>query len=79
MCGITGFLGRPAGMAAEEMVLIAGRMADALRHRGPDDAGSGWTPRRAWPSAHRRLAILDLSPPAAADAFRRRGRYVATC
>ncbi|MEO8576477.1 MAG: asparagine synthase (glutamine-hydrolyzing) [Gemmatimonadales bacterium] len=59
MCGITGvFSARPSGA-------VAASMTDAIRHRGPDDAGiaplataNGVT---AGAFGHRRLAILDLS------------------
>jgi asparagine synthase (glutamine-hydrolysing) len=37
-------------------------MADALAHRGPDDEGVWTDPTREVALAHRRLAILDLSP-----------------
>jgi len=59
MCGFAGFLGAEAP-DQPEAVLRA--MADVLRHRGPDDAGGGSTGRRGWGLAHRRLAIVDLSP-----------------
>src|SRR5215213_2212156 len=65
MCGIAGIIGRldPANRAALE------RMNDAMRHRGPDANGI-WTSAaddRGWGAllAHRRLAILDLSPAGA--------------
>ncbi|MGD0131857.1 MAG: asparagine synthase (glutamine-hydrolyzing) [Bryobacteraceae bacterium] len=55
MCGIAGFVTTaPEGQAIE----ILGRMADAIRHRGPDDFGFYHDP---W--AHlgqRRLAIVDV-------------------
>ena len=60
MCGIAGFLANDARAPAD--VRAAVRVADALRHRGPDASGS-------WASgpcalAHRRLSIIDLSPEA---------------
>jgi len=62
MCGIAGIIGRldESNRAALE------RMNDAMLHRGPDASGT-WvsTPdARGWGTllAHRRLAILDLSP-----------------
>jgi asparagine synthase (glutamine-hydrolysing) len=65
MCGIAGIIGRldQTNRAALQ------RMNDAMVHRGPDAAGI-WasTPDdRGWGAllAHRRLAILDLSPAGA--------------
>lgn len=62
MCGIAGLFSPAADRSAESLQLIAGRMADTLRHRGPD-AGSVWVDARAGIAfGHRRLAIIDLSP-----------------
>jgi asparagine synthase (glutamine-hydrolysing) len=65
MCGIAGIIGRldDRNHAALE------QMSDALVHRGPDASGT-WvsaSDRRGWGVllAHRRLAILDLSPAGA--------------
>jgi asparagine synthase (glutamine-hydrolysing) len=62
MCGIAGIIGRldEGNRAALE------RMNDAMLHRGPDASGT-WVSApdaRGWGTllAHRRLAILDLSP-----------------
>jgi len=58
MCGIAGWLGNlPDGEN------YAGRMVQALRHRGPDAHGI-----RSWPEAtlvHTRLSVIDLSPAGA--------------
>lgn len=62
MCGIAGIIGKldQANRTAME------RMNDAMRHRGPDANGIWCSPPddRGWGAllAHRRLAILDLSP-----------------
>jgi asparagine synthetase B (glutamine-hydrolysing) len=62
MCGIAGIIGRidQANRAALE------RMNDAMLHRGTDANGVWCSPpdERGWGAllAHRRLAILDLSP-----------------
>jgi asparagine synthase (glutamine-hydrolysing) len=53
MCGIAGIVGSRAS------VEIAQSMAQRLRHRGPDGAGTWSQPGVAL--AHRRLAILDLT------------------
>jgi len=58
MCGIAGWLGKVV-----DGELVAGRMVQALRHRGPDGQGI-----RSWPDAslvHTRLSIIDLSPAGA--------------
>jgi asparagine synthase (glutamine-hydrolysing) len=57
MCGIVGLLSRAPDPRPD---LLAG-MRDAMRHRGPDDAGAWWSPDGCAGLAHRRLAILDLS------------------
>lgn len=58
MCGIVGIAAQVA--VARREVLVAGR--DALRHRGPDDAGEWWSPDGRVGFGHRRLSIIDLSP-----------------
>src|SRR5262245_3311710 len=58
MCGIGGWIGpEPEALGAAE------RLAQAMRHRGPDGCGI-----QSWPEAvlvHTRLIILDLSPAGA--------------
>ena len=62
MCGIVGIIDPRAAAEARTLERYAGAMADALRHRGPDDAGT-WVDAAAGVAlAHRRLSILDLSP-----------------
>ena len=57
MCGIAGVFGSNGG----DLSLLAA-MAGALRRRGPDDQGM-WSDESAGIGlAHRRLAIVDLSP-----------------
>src|SRR5882724_7930550 len=60
MCGIVGFLGS-AGSAAQDAVVVR-RMADLIRHRGPDDDGVWADAEAGIALAQRRLAIVDLSP-----------------
>src|SRR5512140_1581398 len=55
MCGIAGEI-RFDGQAARGAA--ASRMAEVIRHRGPDDAGEFAEGPVAF--AHRRLSILDL-------------------
>jgi asparagine synthase (glutamine-hydrolysing) len=58
MCGIVGV----ASIAPirDRELLVAQR--DTMCHRGPDDAGEWWSPDGRVGLAHRRLAIIDLSP-----------------
>ena len=73
MCGIAGFL-TAAGTDSAEAILS--RMADAIRHRGPDDSGV-WTDKPAGVGlAHRRLSIIDLSPAGHQPMVSPSGRYV---
>jgi asparagine synthase (glutamine-hydrolysing) len=51
-------------------------MADALAHRGPDDAGVWSDPVAGVALAHRRLSIVDLSPEGHQPMVSARGRYV---
>lgn len=72
MCGITGFLGG----SSSGPVVVADQMASALYSRGPDDSGV-WVDESAGVAlAHRRLAILDLSPAGHQPMVSASGRYV---
>ena len=70
MCGITGFWG---GSCVEPE--IAARMAQQISSRGPDDAGAWGDSRVGLALAHRRLAILDLSPAGHQPMLSPCGRY----
>lgn len=75
MCGVAGFLGG-GSFLSEASPAIAGAMADAVAHRGPDDAGV-WLDRDAGIAlAHRRLAVIDLSPAGRQPMPSASGRYV---
>ena len=58
MCGLTGFHSLASNDSPSG---IATRMADALTHRGPDDAGVWIDERCGLALAHRRLSVLELS------------------
>ncbi|MHB8898777.1 MAG: asparagine synthase (glutamine-hydrolyzing) [Thermoguttaceae bacterium] len=68
MCGITGAIWTDPAKAVDDPTL--GRMVEALRHRGPDEAGSHGAPLTVRPGyglnpgvalGHRRLSIIDLA------------------
>jgi asparagine synthase (glutamine-hydrolysing) len=74
MCGIAGFWSRR--LSAGDARSVARRMAGTLEHRGPDDEGC-WVDENAGIAlAHRRLAIVDLSPLGHQPMTSARGRYV---
>jgi hypothetical protein len=62
MCGFAGFVDSRCAHSAERWAHTAAAMAAPLRHRGPDDAGVWIDPAAGVALAHRRLAVLDLSP-----------------
>ena len=71
MCGIAGLLAAN-GIAPG----LLERMADPLRHRGPDDGGTWADPEAGIGLAHRRLAIVELSPAGAQPMASSDGRYL---
>lgn len=74
MCGIAGFF-RPSGAKANSYMVARG-MGDRLVHRGPDDSGV-WVDEQAGIGlAHRRLAVIDLSPAGRQPMLSPSGRYV---
>lgn len=75
MCGLTGFW-QPGGFEKQHAASVARRMADRLAHRGPDDAGVWLDEAVGLALAHRRLAILDLSPAGRQPMMSVSGRYV---
>jgi asparagine synthase (glutamine-hydrolysing) len=75
MCGITGFW-TPEGLNLEEARATITAMSDALRHRGPDDAGAWIDPVAGIAFGFRRLAILDLTPSGHQPMESASGRYV---
>jgi asparagine synthase (glutamine-hydrolysing) len=76
MCGIAGFFDRHAGTGTMEAEHVAGRMIDALSHRGPDDRGVWTDAQTGIGFAHRRLSIIDLSPAGHQPMLSSGGRYV---
>ena len=60
MCGIAGYI-TFGSRDVSQMESVATRMADTMRHRGPDDSGIWVDAESGIALAHRRLAIQDLS------------------
>lgn len=76
MCGIAGFIAAASLRDADALRARGRAMADAIRHRGPDD-GDVWVDAVAGVAlAHRRLSILDLSPAGHQPMQSACGRYV---
>lgn len=62
MCGIAGIASVDGCRLAAGAGSLAGKMADTLAHRGPDDSGVWESSDASVALSHRRLAIVDLSP-----------------
>ncbi|QQR60705.1 asparagine synthase (glutamine-hydrolyzing) [Candidatus Uhrbacteria bacterium] len=73
MCGIAGLIAKN-GRSLDQGRLVA--MAGKIAHRGPDGDGM-WVEGQAG-LAHRRLALVDLSPSGAQPMISDDGRYVIT-
>ena len=78
MCGLAGFVELGPPRPRDEAAAIVGAMGAAIAHRGPDGAGLWVSPDGAVALAHRRLAIVDLSPTGAQPMTSPSGRYVVT-
>jgi asparagine synthase (glutamine-hydrolysing) len=78
MCGIAGFVDGRFAHSAEDCARTVGAMAAPLRHRGPDDVGVWVDPAAGVALAHRRLAVLDLSPAGHQPMTSGCGRWVLT-
>jgi len=73
MCGIAGFFST-SGITALEPTAI--QMANAIRHRGPDDSGVWADAQSGIVLAHRRLSIVDLSAAGHQPMLSTSGRWV---
>lgn len=58
MCGILGIVSNTVTLTPDQLM----QMRDTMSHRGPDSMGTWWSPDHLVALAHRRLAIIDLSP-----------------
>lgn len=75
MCGIVGCLSAP-DKDETRLRRIAETMAHAVRHRGPDAAGSWADPAAGISVGHRRLAILGVGATGAQPMISASGRHV---
>ncbi|MCR9070074.1 MAG: asparagine synthase (glutamine-hydrolyzing) [Rhodobacteraceae bacterium] len=74
MCGIAGLF-VPDGRTGD-IARTAAAMGDTLAHRGPDDGDVWADPQAGIALAHRRLAVVDLSPAGRQPMHSGNGRYV---
>lgn len=75
MCGFVGFLTNQ-GTGLEDPQTVVRRMASTIKHRGPDDSGSWFDLENGIAMAHRRLAIVDLTPAGHQPMHSANGRFV---
>ena len=61
MCGFTGFFANVFDRSLGSLEAVVSRMALAIKHRGPDDAGAWADAESGIALGHRRLSIIDLS------------------
>jgi len=78
VCGVTGILAPARDVSAEILGAQVTAMADAVRHRGPDDAGVWVDAAAGIAFGHRRLSIIDLSAHGHQPMVSPSGRYVLT-
>lgn len=78
MCGIAGLFDLRASPRETDTAARAQRMADSMPHRGPDGFGAWGDAAAGIGLAHRRLAIVDLSPTGAQPMHSADGRFVIT-
>jgi asparagine synthase (glutamine-hydrolysing) len=76
MCGLTGFLSHSAFDSDDVRNFVLPHMANAIKARGPDAYGAWTDPVVGIAMAHRRLAIVDLTPAGAQPMVSAGGRYV---
>ena len=75
MCGVVAVLAFQPDFDLTELAGRAGRMAQAIVHRGPDGSGIWGDSAAGIALAHRRLSILDLSPAGAQPMASASGRF----
>ncbi|MBI4800725.1 MAG: asparagine synthase (glutamine-hydrolyzing) [Desulfarculus sp.] len=78
MCGIAGIVSQAGALSPERLRSLALAMSQALRHRGPDDAGAWLDPTGRCALVHRRLSIIDLRPEGRQPLVNETGRAAVT-
>jgi asparagine synthase (glutamine-hydrolysing) len=78
MCGIAGLIDFSPTADRAGLSRRARAMAEALAYRGPDGFGEWIDPEAPMALAHRRLAIVDLTPTGAQPMVSSNGRWVIT-
>jgi asparagine synthase (glutamine-hydrolysing) len=76
MCGLVGFLKGDWSRGHDCMAALAREMSRRIRHRGPDSAGQWLDEEQRIAFAHRRLAIIDISPAGHQPMVSPSGRWV---
>jgi asparagine synthase (glutamine-hydrolysing) len=75
MCGFVGIYKPDCILNLERERMAIYKMADAIQHRGPDSDGYWFDASSGIALAHRRLAIVELSPLGAQPMVSQHGRY----
>jgi asparagine synthase (glutamine-hydrolysing) len=78
MCGIAGFLDHSHNTLPYDLKRVATGMAETMIARGPDDGGVWIDQANKIALAHRRLAVIDLTPAGHQPMVSRDKRYVLT-
>jgi asparagine synthase (glutamine-hydrolysing) len=76
MCGLAGFIDLSSRAGTYDLEEMVRRMADSMRHRGPDDGGAWCDTDAGIALAQRRLSIIDLSPAGHQPMVSASGRFV---
>ncbi|MEE9316879.1 MAG: asparagine synthetase B, partial [Rhodospirillales bacterium] len=76
MCGLTGFIDFDRSTPDRKLQETAGKMAETLHHRGPDDGGVWSDAEAGLALGFRRLSIIDLSAQGHQPMLSASGRHV---
>ncbi len=76
MCGFAGFIDIAKSSSNEVLKQTVERMAETMRHRGPDDGGTWVDASSGVVLGFRRLSIIDLSSAGHQPMISHNGRYI---